>query len=446
MNFADQPSLDCLGCDGPEPEVGNYFVSAYPPFSSWNKDQLEAAERAVHTQRCLPAEVPLGLYVHIPFCAERCHYCYYRSYAKTSVAQIDQYLEAILSELAQYASAPSILGRNLDFVYFGGGTPSLLSATQIRRLLSGIQELFPKSSPREITFECGPKSVTADRLDVLHDAGVTRLSMGVQQLDDEVLSKSGRVHRVADVERAWSVIETAGFPVTNLDLMVGLVGETDPSFFGSLRRVMHMAPTSITIYLLEIPRNTPLFHNLPTLEAAPAAWDVKRDRLAAAFQELEQHGYLVRSAYAAVRDAKAGRFIYQEAQYHGADLVGVGVASFSYLHGVHFQNHVSIERYLQSLQSGESPRARAYALTREEQAVREFVLQLKLGDVSRADFETKFGVILEQYFARPLEECAQRGWLTIDQTGVRLSRTGLLRVDRLLPAFYLPQHRECLYW
>lgn len=393
-------------------------------------------------------EVPLGLYLHVPFCVERCHYCYYRSYAKPTPAQIEQYIDALLTELKQYASTPAIAHRPLDFAYFGGGTPSLLSAAQIERLLGGVKALFPWNHAREISFECAPKSVTADRLAALRAAGVTRLSVGVQQMDDVVLAKSGRVHRVADVERAWGLIEPLAFPVVNLDLMVGLVGETDESFFSGLQRVISFSPMSVTIYLLEIPRNTPLYHALQTQQLSDSlvVWEVKRRRLAAAFTELERHGYVVRSAYSAVRDPQQGRFIYQEAQYHGADLLGAGVASFSYIGGVHFQNHAALERYLDCIAAGNPARARAYSLTDQDRMVREFVLQLKLGGVRRNEFERKFGVSIEQQFGASLQEFTKRQWLHVDADGVTLSREGLLRVDRLIPACYLPPHREQTYW
>ena len=439
---------DCLGCEAPEPSEGNYFVSSYPPFSSWNKEQLDRLP-TVFDKPCRDVvDVPLGLYLHVPFCAERCHYCYYRSYDRPTHDQTDHYVDVLLDELASYARAPAVAGRPVDFVYFGGGTPSLLAAHQIERLFDGVKQHFPLDAVREVTFECAPQSATIDRLRVLRDVGVTRISMGVQQLDDDVLRKSGRIHRVEHVERAWERVAPLGFPVVNLDLMVGLVGETEESFFGSLDRIIAMSPSSVTIYLLEIPPNTPLFRALQAhqIEQLPAAWDVKRARMGRAFEQLEQSGYAIRSAYAAVRDAELCRFVYQDAQYHGADLLGLGVASFSYFGGVHYQNQGSLDRYLQSVSDHGHARARAYELSDDERMVREFVLQLKLGGVSAAYFLKKFAVNVAEHFAAPLAASEQSGWLKVDERGVRLTRDGLLRVDRLIPSFYLPQHRDKAYW
>ena len=448
MTAPTESTSDCLGCEASEPSAGNYFVSSYPPFSCWNKEQLAAVPAAFGTPRSDAVEISLGLYLHIPFCAERCHYCYYRSYDRPTHEQTDHYIDVLLNELASYARMPAVSGRPVGFVYFGGGTPSLLTTDQIQRLFDGVQQQFPFDAVREVTFECAPQSATTDRLRVLRDVGVTRISMGVQQLNDEVLRKSGRIHRVEHVERAWERVEPLGFPVVNLDLMVGLVGETDESFFRSLERIIAMGPPSVTIYLLEIPPNTPLFHALQKqqIEQLPAPWDIKRDRMRRAFEQLEQSGYAIRSAYAAVREPDLCRFVYQDAQYHGADLLGLGVSSFSYFGGVHYQNQASLDRYLLSVSDHGHARARANQLTDDERMVREFVLQLKLGTIAAAYFQKKFGTNVAQHFAAPLEECEKRGWLKVDDCGVTLTRDGLLRVDRLIPSFYLPQHLDKTYW
>ena len=427
--------------------VGSYFVAAYPPFSQWTVAALAQYRHRLTQPGTLPSRVPLGLYVHIPFCTERCQYCYYLSYAGKTHDRIDAYLDALLVELASYARQPALAGRGLDFVYFGGGTPSLLSPARILRLLRGLAQSFPWNAVREVTFECAPKTVTLPKLVTLREAGVTRLSLGVQQLDDDLLARNGRIHLVRDVERAYADIQRAAFEVVNIDLMVGMVGETDESFYRSLDRVVAMAPDSVTIYQLEIPPNTPLYRALRDrpLETKVPSWEVKRSRLDEAFARLEQAGYTVRSAYAAVRDAIRHRFLYMEEQYRGSDLLGIGVSSFSYLNGVHHQNLASYEPYMESLRAGTLPLGRAYALNDEERLVREFVLQLKLGKIERAYFRDKFGVDVDRRFAEPLSQCSAEGWLHVDPASITLTRQGLLHVDRMIPSFYLPEHRGVSY-
>jgi oxygen-independent coproporphyrinogen-3 oxidase len=266
-------------------------------------------------------------------------------------------------------------------------------------------------------------------------------------LDDDILRSNGRVHSVADTLRAYERIQRVGFDVVNLDLIVGLVGETEESFLNSLDRIVELAPDSITIYQLEIPLNTPLYRSIQenSLESVPADWATKRARLARAFAALEQAGYSVASAYCAVRDPGKCRFLYQDAQYRGADLLGIGVSSFSYLAGFHQQNRTELSAYLDSLSAGQLPLGRAYALEPFERLVREFVLQLKLGRVDVSSLRSKYGVDPVERFSGPLEKFRSAGWLEIEPEGVSLTRSGLLRVDRLITEFYLAEHRVVRY-
>ena len=423
---------------------GSYFVSTYPPFSVWKREEVH---RYIEALDGAPTDATLGYYVHVPFCVERCPYCYYLSYAGRSGDDIAAYVDALLDEASLYAERRALAGRPPAFLYFGGGTPSLLPDGRVRELLAGLHERLDLSEVREVTFECAPQSVTRSKLAVLRDSGVTRLSMGVQQLDAEVLAKSGRVHEVADVERAWAEITRTGFDIVNLDLMVGMVGESEASFFASLDTVIEMQPDSVTLYQLEIPLNTPLYRELSTgtSEEMPASWTVKRERLKAAFGRLEEAGYTVRSAYAAVRDPDRHAFLYQDAQYRGADLVGLGVASFSYLSGVHHQNLANLESYIEKMQDGGLPLGRAHSLSDDERLVRELVLQLKLGSVDIAALEARHGVDPAERFAGPLAELREAGWLEIKDGTVELTRDGLVRADHMLSRFYLPEHQSVRY-
>ncbi len=433
--------------EAPEPLKGNVFVSAYPPFSCWTPEIRPAVQQRLESSSAGREHTPLGLYVHIPFCLERCEYCYYRSYAHPSASTIEAYLEALVTEWDLYHRLPAVRHRPLQFAYFGGGTPSLLEPDPLRRLLQSLRSRFDWSDSAEFTFECSPKTASSERLEILRNAGVTRLSMGVQQLDDDVLRKAGRVHLSADVRRAYDAIRQFDFPIVNLDLIVGLVGETDDTFFGSLEEVLSLSPESITIYQLEIPPNTPLYRSLESQQAdLPASWEVKRCRLGTAFERMESAGYTVRSAYAAVRDPARHAFLYQELQYRGADLLGTGLTAFSYLGGVHYQNSVSLRQYHAEIASGRIPCGRGYELNTDEQAVRELVLQLKLGHVSLNELRTKYGFDAVTELSEPLERLRDAGWLQFDEDQITVTREGLLRIDHLLPSLYLPRHRQLSYW
>lgn len=427
-----------------EPVAGNYFVAAYPPFSAWDVAQVPSLHEAL--ERPAPAK-PLGLYIHLPFCQKKCDYCYYLSYIAQPAAVVDQYLAAVVREMALYAERPAVKGRSLAFTYFGGGTPSALSSTQIRQLMDGLRRELSWGGIEEITFECAPRSVRRELLETWRETGVTRLSMGVQSFDDGLLRLNGRVHLADDVVRAYSLIRQVDFAWVNLDLMCGLMGETEEKWQESVRRVIGLEPDSVTIYQTEIPHNTKLYHDLKAgdLPAAPLSWEIKRARLDEGFRELERAGYTVVSAYNAVKNPQRHRFLYQDYLWRGEDMLGLGVAAFGYFGGVHAQNEITLEQYEVAVARGTIPVKRAFELSAHDQVVREFVLQLKLGEVPLAPFRERFGLDLVTEFAKPLQTLAAEGWLTVSCNAVRLTRPGLLRVDRLLPHFYDPQFQDIRY-
>lgn len=426
-----------------EPEAGNYFVAAYPPFSAWSAQHLPALESALAQRH----DRGIGLYVHLPFCQHKCDYCYYLSYINQSAKVVDRYLECLVDELGILAAQPGVRGRPVSFAYFGGGTPSTLSSSQLRRLVGGLRNELAWDAVEEVTYECAPRSVRDDFLQALREVGVTRLSMGVQTFDDELLKLNGRVHLGDDVARAFGRIRGVGFDWVNLDLMCGLLGETDEKWHETVRRAIELEPDSLTIYQTEIPHNTKLYRDLEagSLPADPVSWDIKRARLDYGFQQLEAAGYTIASAYNAVKDSRAHRFLYQDHLWRGDDMLGLGVASFGYLAGVHYQNENSLEAYEEAVEFGYRPAKRAFALSVHDRVVREFILQLKLGEVSAAPFLTRHGVDPMHLLEQPLSSLEAAGFLTRSADEVRLTREGLLRVDRLLPLFYEARYRQARY-
>ncbi|MBT5706704.1 MAG: coproporphyrinogen III oxidase family protein [Verrucomicrobia bacterium] len=417
-----------------EPDAGNYFVAAYPPFSAWTPQGVGA----LHSTLEHPRTDPVGLYIHLPFCPKKCDYCYYLSYIAQSADIVNRYLDSVVKELQLYAALPGIQKRPVNFAYFGGGTPSTLSTTQLERLTNGLRDVLPWNEIQEITYECAPRSVRPSFLESLLAAGVTRLSMGVQSFDDALLKINGRVHLSNDVVMAVDAIQEAGFQTLNLDLMCGLIGETEASWKQSIERMIELSPDSITMYQMEIPFNTKLYSDLQagTLPHPPVTWEQKRERLAYGFETLEKAGYTVVSAYNAVRDPASHPFRYQDHLWGGDDMLGLGVAAFGYVNGVHSQNEVSLSDYQTAVESGRIPAKRALALSHRDQLIREFVLQLKTGTVNTGYFSNRFNVSVERVLAEPLSRLTEQEYLTVEPPQIRLTREGLLRIDRLLPYFY----------
>jgi oxygen-independent coproporphyrinogen-3 oxidase len=434
------------GADAEQTTAGNYFVANYPPFSFWTPDRVGEALAAL--ERAPTGGADLGLYVHIPFCRKRCHFCYFKVYTGKNASEVHDYLDAVITELGLYADRPAVAGRPLRFIYFGGGTPSFLSVKQLARLFDGIKAVLPWASAEEIAFECEPGTLNDKKLRFLRDAGVTRLSLGVENFDDELLSLNNRAHHSKEVFRAYEYARSCGFPQINIDLIAGMLGETESNWHRCVEQTVALAPESVTIYQMEVPYNTGIARQMKAegRAVAPVAdWATKRRWVAEAFAALEAAGYTVGSAYTAVRDAPATRFLYRDALWTGADMLGVGVASFSHVAGVHFQNQREMGAYQDELRARRLPIYRALTMTADERLIREFVLQMKLGHVSAADFRVRHGVDVHRRFEPQLAALRDAGDLNIDGDELRLTRDALLRVDRLLHPFFLPEHQHARY-
>lgn len=429
-----------------ETTVGNYFISNYPPFSFWSDENVSSALEAIGNPPA--AGTDLGLYVHIPFCRKRCHFCYFKVYTGKSASDVRTYIDYLKRELTLYQDRPFLGDRKPNFIYFGGGTPSFLSANQLSLLAENLQSILPWDEAEEIAFECEPGTLSESKLQMLRQIGVTRLSLGIENFDDKILEQNNRAHRSAEIARAYDFARSIEFPQINIDLIAGMVGETEENWERCIRKTIDLQPDSITIYQMEIPYNTTIYQEMKendTATAPVADWKTKRRWVDRGFAELEAAGYTIGSAYTAVKDVEKTRFVYRDELWRGADMLSLGVASFGHIGGVHMQNEKDNGPYYERIDEGQIPVRRAYALSDEERMIREFVLQLKLGSVRRDYFHEKHSVDIHERFASAIRELGEFGLVKRTEEGLTLTRSGLLRVDGLLPAFFQEKHRSDRY-
>jgi oxygen-independent coproporphyrinogen-3 oxidase len=276
---------------------------------------------------------------------------------------------------------------------------------------------------------------------------VTRLSLGVEHFQEHILKLNGRAHGAKEIDRAYGFARAAGFPQINIDLISGMMGDTDADWDFAIERTIELDPDSVTIYQMEIPYNTTIFAEMQASgnDVAPVAtWVKKREWVERAFARLSENGYTVTSAYTAVKNPST-KFLYRDHLWQGADLLGLGVSSFSHVGGTHFQNQHNIDPYIERVQSGNLPVFRALTPSGEEKLIREAVLQFKLGSLDLQYFRDKFGVDLREQFPAALDYIRSTGNLTEDDNFLRLNIEGLLQVDRYVHEFFLPQHRDSRY-
>ncbi|MGE3181166.1 MAG: coproporphyrinogen-III oxidase family protein [Phycisphaerae bacterium] len=493
--------LDILSNQPAKTEVGSYFVANYPPFSAWSADHVPATldmlrspvndgpawrngrhggttatENVRHggtdaTENVRPGGTdatdrnpsilqssnpsaslhpstppPLGLYMHIPFCRKRCKFCYFRVYTGKNASDVDTYMDALANEVALYASMERLQGRQFDFVYFGGGTPSFLSSQQLTKLIDNINEHWRWDAAREVTFECEPGTLQKGKLETIKKIGVTRLSLGVEHFDDELLESNGRAHKSKEIYRAYEWIKEVGFPQVNIDLIAGMVGETDDKWKYAVDEALKFEPDSVTIYQMELPHNA-VFSKEQKESGATlvATWAQKRAWVDYAFQQFEAAGYVVSSGYTLLKPSERAKFVYRDALWHGADMVGTGVASFSHVGGIHYQNLDQWDDYIPTVNRGELPISRALPISHKQALIREFILQMKLGHVKTGYFREKFDVDVTTEFHDELKSLTDANVATVTDKSVTLTRNGLLMVDELLHRFFEPQFQGVRY-
>jgi coproporphyrinogen III oxidase-like Fe-S oxidoreductase len=427
-------------------EVGSYFISNYPPFSAWSADGLDAVRGAMVSP---PSEAPLGLYLHIPFCRKRCKFCYFKVFTEKNSTEVERYLAALAREIELVSKLPVMGGRPFRFVYFGGGTPSFLSSRQLERLVDRLRANVSWDAAEEVTFECEPGTLSEAKVKTLREIGVTRLSLGVEHFDDEILRENGRAHESPEIYKAWPWITAAGFANTNIDLIAGMVGDTTEKWRDAVRRAIELAPDSVTIYQMELPFNTVYSKDIlgGVIETPVADWPTKRLWLDYAFDQLSAAGYSVSSAYTMVKHPERVNFSYRDNLWEGSDLLATGIASFGHISGVHYQNHPEWEQYCGTLEAGELPLSRALGTTPHQRLVRELVLQLKKGYLRIDYFRDKFGVEIVEHWQEVWRDYEAEGLANHvpHRDRIELTRHGLLQVDSLLPAFFEAEHQGVRY-
>ena len=342
---------------------------------------------------------------------------------------------------------PAFQGRQLRFAYFGGGTPSYISDKQLRYLVDGLNRHVSWRDAEEVTFECEPGTLHKTKLETLKDVGVTRLSLGIEHFNDEILAANGRAHLSPEIYRAYEWARQVDFPQINIDLIAGMMGETEDKWRETVQRALELEPDSVTIYQMELPYNTVISQDIMKkgMESPIADWSTKRRWLNYAFDRFLDRGYEIAGSDIVSTRKKSCRFIYRDALWHGGDMIGIGVSSFSHFAGVNFQNAHNFEEYVRILNEDRLPLFRAVSLTPKQRLIREMILQLKTGRLDTGYFQKKFGVDVWSDF-RPVYESLEEKSLLQRQNGtIALTRRGLLEVDGLLPDFFEPELRTVRY-
>ncbi|MDO5155670.1 MAG: radical SAM family heme chaperone HemW [Eubacteriales bacterium] len=389
----------------------------------------------------------LSLYVHIPFCKAKCHYCDFLSFGGMDYAMQREYVDALCKEIAAYrAVAQDYMIRT---IFFGGGTPSYIEANLIVQIMDTIQSTFTVASDAEITMEGNPDSLLLDKLKVYAQAGVNRLSIGLQSVHNEMLAKLGRVHSYEQFLEAFQNAREAGFQNINVDVMSGLPGETMESYMDTLQKVIALQPEHISAYSLIVEEDTPLSENEALLDTIPSE-EEDRAMYAKTKKLLLEHGYY---RYEISNYAKSGFACkHNQVYWTGGEYLGVGLSAASYMtvysaegqgKSLRFHGVEDIREYIGRFSRCEGMWGlgeeilyefvrdfyRDLHFCRRKDEMEEFMfLGLRMMEgVSKTEYRKRFGVEMEFTYGAVLEKYKKQGLLLEDATGDRvfLSEQGI---------------------
>ncbi len=346
-----------------------------------------------------------AVYIHIPFCLKKCHYCDFLSFAQPE--QMEQYVSALLAEMQLAVQRYAVQAKT---IFIGGGTPSCLPEPLLEQVLQAVQQYFITPALQEYTLEANPGTLSAEKLRLLKQYGVNRLSLGVQSDNAEQLQLLGRIHSFAQAKEAVQLARKAGFSNLNLDFMYGLPGQTLAQWQQTLTQALAMAPQHLSLYQLKIEEGTRLETWLKQGKISEFDDELALKMYRLAQTMLTEQGYIQYeiSNYARQGFASAHNQVYWRTENY----LGVGLGACSWVRPLRWNNQFDLAAYTAQIDAGELPQQQPERLTELEQMEETVFMALRMNcGLSKAVFAQRFGKSVETVFASALQRCVEQGWL-----------------------------------
>ena len=373
-------------------------------------------------------KIPMELYIHIPFCVKKCDYCDFLS-GPADGERKKAYTEALLAEIRGIPLSERA-SREIISVFIGGGTPSLIEAADVERILETLRKYFSFSPDAEITIEANPGTLTGEKLEIYRKAGIGRLSLGLQSTEDRVLRTLGRIHTWQDFLESYRKARQAGFENINVDLMCAVPGQAYKDWIRSLRTVAELGPEHISAYSLIIEPGTPFAERELDLPDEDTEYRMYEDTAAV----LGEYGY---EQYEISNYALKGYACRHNIGYwRRTDYLGIGLGAASLLAGKRFHNTDRMEQYLKDSSVPAKIRRDTALLTKTEQEEEFMFLGLRMTEgVSEEEFQLQFGVPMEQIYGEVLEKYENMGFLEKKGEFWRRTRKGIHVSNHILADF-----------
>ena len=372
-------------------------------------------------------------YLHIPFCEHICFYCDFNKVFLEG-QPVDEYVDALIKEMQ--LSKQLHPEETLSTFYIGGGTPTTLNERQLEKLLNGIRSIYSLPKGAEFTMEANPESVSFEKLKIMRDYGVNRLSMGVQSFNNDILKKIGRIHTAEQVYTSVADARKAGFDNMTIDLIFRLPNQTMADFEDSLKKALELDLPHYSIYAL-ILENKTVFYNLMRQGKLPLpSEDTEADMYALAIETMSKNG---RNQYEISNFAVPGYESQHNLTYwKNESYFGFGAGAHGYIDGIRYHNHGPIQQYLAPLRENNLPIIRQQQLSKNEQMEEEMILGLRtMAGVSQKHFADKFQTPLLDQYATVISDLVAEGLLMLDGDRIRLTQRGVCLGNEVFRSFLM---------
>ena len=394
------------------------FYTNYPFYKYWNSESNSK----------LLSERSINIYLHIPFCIQICDYCFYMKELIKSKNQVDEYVDFLCKEIKLVSEKFNLANREVKSIYIGGGTPSVLTEAQFKKIMDALERHHCIVNP-EFTVEAEPGTFSRRKMEMYQEYGVNRISMGVQSFDDEVIKLSSRKHSVAQALNSINVVNDVGGFEINIDLLSGLAGESTESWEKSVQTAMQQSINLLTIYKMKTYANTNFFKKgIHRNEIQLPSESEEIHFMTKALEMLFTDNFKPWSTFAFTKDGSQSRYI--EYTWRGEDLIAYGASSFGKIDSYNYQNLNSIPLYLKRLKDGELPVYRSYSLTFKDLIVKELLLcSVRLFSYSISEFRAKFGFDYRQLIPEVITELSDKGFIKNNPDELSLTTQGILFGD-----------------
>ncbi|MEO0553065.1 MAG: coproporphyrinogen-III oxidase family protein [Bacteroidota bacterium] len=394
----------------------NEFYTNYPYFKYWKSD--------FNTHLTDPEG--LIIYIHIPFCVQICDYCFYMREVLKSPKQMSEYIDTLCEEIKLVSNRFNLLHRKVDAIYIGGGTPSLLKEKQFFRIVDTLHKYHQIKDP-EFTVEAEPGTFSSKKLEWYKQGGVTRISMGVQSFDDEIIRLSHRKHTGEMALKAVNMVKDVGF-YSNIDLLSGLAGESMDTWRKSVDTAVQSGVSMLTIYRMINYSNTTFFDKSVRKDQLALPSDQQEvEFMTHAVQKVQNSGYDSWSSYMFVKDNY--KHTYTEKSSRGHDHIAYGASSFGKFGNVVYQNSNIVKLYKEKVANGEVPISRSYALSAKDEMIREILLCTKLFSYTSDEFEVKYGFNYIDLIKDAVVKLEREDYIAIGERGIELTQKGIVFGD-----------------